>query len=102
MAEYGYCPSGRLFEAAGCGVALLSDSWEGLGEFFTVGEEIVCVETAEDVLNTLSLSDTELGRIADAAKARALREHTADCRVRDLERALDGLRSGLRTVMAEA
>lgn len=92
MAEYGYCPSGRLFEAAACGVPLVSDRWEGLGEFFTIGEEILCAETAGDVLNTLCLSDTELGRVADAAKARALREHTADCRVIDLERALNGLR----------
>ena len=30
MAEFGYCPSGRLFEAAACGVPILSDSWAGL------------------------------------------------------------------------
>ena len=92
MAEYGFCPSGRLFEAAACGVPLLSDGWAGLSQFFTPGEEILCVDTAEGVLDTLCLSDVELGRVAEAAQARALREHTADCRVRDLERALDGLR----------
>lgn len=27
MVELGYCPSGRLFEAAACGVPVLSDSW---------------------------------------------------------------------------
>ncbi len=89
MAEYGYCPSGRLFEAAACGTPLLSDGWEGLGDFFTIGEEILQVDTAEDVCNTLSLTDTELQRIAQAAQARALAEHTNDRRVLDLERALE-------------
>ncbi len=91
MAEYGYCPSGRLFEAAACGVPLLSDGWEGLDEFFTAGREILRVNTAEDVLNAICLSDAELRRVAEAARERVLREHTADCRVLDLERALDGL-----------
>ncbi len=36
MARMGYCPSGRLFEAAACGgAALLTDAWEGLDQFFT-------------------------------------------------------------------
>ncbi len=92
MAEYGYCPSGRLFEAAACGVPLLSDRWAGLSQFYTPGEEILLVDTTSDVLDTLCLSDVELKRVAEAAQARVLREHTADCRVRDLEAALDGLR----------
>ncbi|MGI4828019.1 MAG: CgeB family protein, partial [Janthinobacterium lividum] len=93
MAEYGFCPSGRLFEAAACGVPLFTDGWEGLDEFFTPGTEILRVDTAEEVLNTLSLSDTELGQVAAAARERVLREHTADCRVRDLERILEQVRS---------
>ena len=93
MAEYGFCPSGRLFEAAACGVPLLTDRWEGLEHFFTPGEEILPVHTPEDVLDKLSLSDVELRRVAEAAHARVLREHTAECRVRDLERALARLRS---------
>ncbi len=101
MAEYGFCPSGRLFEAAACGVPLLSDRWEGLGDFFVPGQEILLVDTAEDVLRTLSLSDMELGGIAEAARARTLRDHTNDQRVSDLERSLAALRSGrLSTVEA--
>lgn len=92
MAEYGFCPSGRLFEAAACGVPLLTDGWDGLEEFFTPGEEILRVDTPEEVLQTLGLTDTELGRIAEAARERVLREHTADCRVRDLEEALASVR----------
>jgi spore maturation protein CgeB len=85
MAEYGYCPSGRLFEAAACGAPLLTDSWEGLEAFFTPGEELLRVNTAEDVLDALSLSDAELRRIADAGRARALSDHTAERRLDDLE-----------------
>ena len=92
MAEYGFCPSGRLFEAAACGVPLLSDGWEGLENFFTPGEEVFCVDNPERVLETMSLSDVELRRVAEAARARTLREHTADCRVRDLERAMEAVR----------
>ena len=33
MAEMGYCPSGRLFEAAACGDRFLATAWEGLRSF---------------------------------------------------------------------
>ncbi|MGI8547177.1 MAG: CgeB family protein, partial [Gemmatimonadaceae bacterium] len=50
MAEMGYCPSGRLFEAAACGTPILSDWWEGLQEFFTPGSEIlVARDTGEAI-----------------------------------------------------
>ncbi|MGE0527382.1 MAG: glycosyltransferase, partial [Bdellovibrionales bacterium] len=41
MAHNGYCPSGRLFEAAACGAPILSDYWEGLDLFFEPGREIL-------------------------------------------------------------
>lgn len=85
MAEYGYCPSGRLFEAAACGTPLLSDTWTGLDTFFTSAREIFAVNSREDVIAALSLSDTELGRVADAARVRTLENYTADHRVRELE-----------------
>ena len=94
MAEYGYCPSGRLFEAAACGTPLLTDGWEGLDSFFVPGEEILRVDSAEDVLAAVSLSDGELSRIAAAARHRALTEHSAASRAAELEsicqRALGG------------
>ncbi len=86
MARYGFCPSGRLFEAGACGVPLLSDAWEGLDSFFQPGREILQVSTANDVVQALSLSDGELRGIAAAARERTLAEHTGDCRVRELER----------------
>ena len=41
MARMGFCPSGRLFEAAACGTPILSDAWDGLEQFFIPGEEIL-------------------------------------------------------------
>ena len=37
MAHNGYCPSGRLFEAAACGATIVTDEWEGLNLFFELG-----------------------------------------------------------------
>jgi spore maturation protein CgeB len=85
MAEYGYCPSGRLFEAAACGAAVLTDVWEGLDTFFNLSSEMLPVEDSRDVVRALELSDTELARIGRAARERALSEHTADARVLELE-----------------
>jgi len=84
MAECGWCPSGRLFEAAACATAILSDWWEGLDQFFVPGAEILIVHTTEDVLNALELSDRELVATGAAARARALAEHTADHRATEL------------------
>ena len=44
MARMGYCPSGRLFEAAACGAPILSDAWEGLEAFFCPDREILIAE----------------------------------------------------------
>jgi len=85
MAQYGYCPSGRLFEAAACGVPIVSDGWDGLDMFFTPGEEILRVDTSDDVLEALSLPHSDLLRIAKAARERTLANHTAERRVMELE-----------------
>ena len=94
MAKYGYCPSGRLFEAAACGAPLISDGWEGLESFFEPSKELLRVSTADEVDEALSLSDAELRRIGEAARERALREHTGECRVVELERICERARRG--------
>jgi spore maturation protein CgeB len=88
MAEMGYCPSGRLFEAAACGAPILSDYWEGLEQFFAVGEEILVSRSTEDTVAALGLSDAEKRRIAQAGRERVLAEHTANHRALELERIL--------------
>lgn len=84
MRNYGYCPSGRLFEAAGCGAAMLSDDWEGLDGFFEPGREIMVVRSSSDVLDALSLSDADLAALGTRAHRRALEAHTAESRAREL------------------
>ncbi len=88
MVEMGYCPSGRLFEAAAAGVPVLSDWWDGLDAFLRPGSEILVARTAEDTLAAMDLSDAELKRIAQAARERTLAEHTADRRAIELEEIL--------------
>ena len=85
MADMGWCPSGRLFEAAACGTPLLSDAWEGLDAFFTPGREVLTARTAEDAVAALDLSDAELRRIGQAGRERVLGEHTSDHRAAELE-----------------
>jgi spore maturation protein CgeB len=89
MAKMGYCPSGRLFEAAACGTPILTDWWEGLEMFFEPGKEILVARTTADAVEALRLPDEQIARIAEAARERILSEHTADCRAADLERALE-------------
>jgi spore maturation protein CgeB len=88
MADMGYCPSGRLFEAAACGTPILSDWWEGLDEFFEPGKEILVAHSTEEAVQALRLPVEELRRISEAARARTLAEHTAERRAIELEKAL--------------
>jgi spore maturation protein CgeB len=85
MVRLGYCPSGRLFEAAACGVPILSDWFEGLDEFFDPWREIIVVHGKADVLDALSSTDEELQRRAWLTRERVLERHTAMHRARELE-----------------
>jgi spore maturation protein CgeB len=88
MAQFGWCPSGRLFEAAACGTPIVSDWWEGLDQFFAPEHEIIVVRTTEDVLTVLDASDAELSEIGAAARDRVLSKHTAARRAVELEKLL--------------
>jgi spore maturation protein CgeB len=88
MAAMGYCPSGRLFEAAACGCPILSDAWEGIEACYEPGREILIARSTDDTLAAMDADDAELRRIAGAARERTLEEHTADRRAAELERAL--------------
>ena len=84
MARMGWCPSGRLFEAAACGRAMLSDHWPGLPSFYRPGGEILLARTTQDALDALDLSDGELAGIGAAARERTLSEHTSEHRADEL------------------
>jgi spore maturation protein CgeB len=84
MARWGHCPSGRLFEAAACGVPQVTDEWEGLNCFLQPGKEICVARSAEDVLTALDMSRADLKAMARAARERVLDEHSATKRAKDL------------------
>jgi spore maturation protein CgeB len=91
MASYGYSPATRVFEAAGAGACIITDAWEGIAKFFEPGREILVAANGPAVSDCLArLSQIEARRIGDAARARALSEHTYDKRVEVLEAALEG------------
>jgi spore maturation protein CgeB len=86
MTEAGWSPSVRLFEAAACGVPVISDSWPGLEAFFVPGREIFVSRSADETLDYLvALPEAERQAVAAAARARVLSAHTADDRARELE-----------------
>lgn len=91
MAAMGWCPSGRLFEAAACGTTIVSDDWDGLSSFFTPGEEILLATKRDDVLAALDLPLATLGRIAEAARTRVLAEHSSAARAAELVTLLESV-----------
>lgn len=84
MAGMGFCPSGRLFEAAACGTAVLSDWWLGLDTFFTPGEEILIAGSTPDTLTVLANDRAEWERVGTRAQERVLDCHTAEIRAKRL------------------
>jgi spore maturation protein CgeB len=86
MKALGFSPSVRLFEAAACGTPVISDNWPGMEAVFTPGKEILIAAQPRDVVQILRdvPEERRLG-IAASARARFLKEHTPDQRVRQLE-----------------
>jgi len=97
MVRAGWSPSVRLFEAAACGVPVVSDWWEGLDAFFTPGQEILVARSAADVVAHLDAVDEgRRAEIGEAARRRVLAEHTAEHRVDELEEHVEHVRTGAR------
>lgn len=86
MRQAGYSPSVRLFEAAACGVPIISDAWPGLDELFSIDHEILIARSPEDTLSFLrDLSESERQAIGARARRRVLSAHTAAHRAIELE-----------------
>jgi spore maturation protein CgeB len=91
MASYGYSPATRVFEAAGAGACIITDSWEGIGQFFEPGKEILVAASGPEVAEHLAFLTREAARrIGEAARTRALAEHTYARRVALVEDVLAG------------
>jgi spore maturation protein CgeB len=81
MIRYGYAPSVRLFEAAGCGACIISDRWRGMDEFLAPGREVLLASDTEEAMALLA--EHRGGgflEIGSRARARVLHEHTHERR----------------------
>ena len=89
MAATGYSPPTRVFEAAGCGSCVVTDSWEGIPTFFEPDHEILVAATADDIVDHLRRTGPDRARtIGRAARQRVLRDHTYSRRAAELDQLL--------------
>jgi spore maturation protein CgeB len=85
MVRMGYSPSVRLFEAGACGAPIITDEWPGLDEFYHLHSEILPVRTSADLSGFLRMSNDQRLAIAERARNRTLRFHTAAVRAEQFE-----------------
>jgi spore maturation protein CgeB len=91
MVKAGWSPSVRLFEAAACGVPIISDAWPGLETIFEPGKEILVARSTDEALAYVrEMDESERLEIGKRARKRVLREHTAAHRAEELETYLSG------------
>jgi spore maturation protein CgeB len=89
MANYGFSPATRVFEAAGAGACIITDAWQGLELFLQPGREILVAHDAQEVCaHLVSLTPEHAREIGQRAKARVLRDHTYARRAQQLEELL--------------
>jgi spore maturation protein CgeB len=81
MADYGFSPATRVFEAAGAGACIITDYWKGIEDFFLPGKEIFVARNGEEVEYFISdIGKEEAFEIGQAAMKRVLSEHTYERR----------------------
>lgn len=89
MANYGFSPATRVFEAAAAGACLITDAWEGIAEFFEPGKEILVAGSSQQVVDILlSLNESKAQAVGEAALKKALNAHTYQHRAQLLEEML--------------
>jgi spore maturation protein CgeB len=87
MAEMGFCPATRVFEAAGAGACLITDAWEGIEQFLSPGTEILVARDGRDVADHVAALSAEAARaIGEAARVRVLTDHTYEQRAQLADR----------------
>jgi spore maturation protein CgeB len=89
MARYGFSPPTRIFEAAGAGACLITDSWSGLEQFLEPGREVLVAENGAQVAELVGKLDRDQARrIALAARKKVLTHHTYAHRARQVNELL--------------
>lgn len=86
MAQNGYSPATRVFEAAGAGACIITDKWEGIDHFFEPEQEILVADSGAEVAEILKrLTPQKAAAIGARALARVKAEHTYAHRARQFE-----------------
>lgn len=95
MANVGFSPPTRVFEAAGAGACLITDAWTGVEQFFVPEQEILVATCAEEIAAYLrQIPGEQASRIGTAMRARALRDHTYALRADEVDGLLRDATSG--------
>jgi spore maturation protein CgeB len=77
MANIGFSPATRVFEAAGAAACLITDAWEGIELFLEPDKEVLVARDGQDVADHVAALTPERARaIGQAALVRILSEHT--------------------------
>jgi len=77
MANIGFSPATRVFEAAGAGACLITDAWEGIELFLEPDSEVLVARDGRDVAEHVrSLTPQRAREIGASALRRVLAEHT--------------------------
>ncbi len=77
MAAMGFCPATRVFEAAGAGACLITDSWDGIEQFLMPDQEVLVARDGRDVAAHLAaLTPARARQIGRRARHRILAGHT--------------------------
>jgi spore maturation protein CgeB len=108
MAHVGFSPPTRVFEAAGAGACLITDSWAGVELFFLPEKEILVASSAKDIVDYLRGIPADAARkIGAAMRQRALRDHDYRQRAAEVKSIFDAAASTnpgreMETVFREA
>jgi spore maturation protein CgeB len=77
MADIGFSPPTRIFEAAGAAACVITDRWDGIEKFFRPNREILVAADAEEVVRYLrNYSRRESAEVGHNMRQRAIGEHT--------------------------
>ena len=89
MADVGFSPPTRVFEAAGAGACVITDAWAGIEQFFAPGNEILVARSAQEIVSLMRTHHGEQAtQIGQRMLQRALRDHTYALRARQVDATL--------------
>ena len=89
MAENGYSPPTRVFEAGGAAACVITDAWEGIELFLEPEREVLVARDGEEVAALVDELDPRSAKeIGERARRRLLAEHTYAHRAAQVEEIL--------------